>query len=159
MKKLAYILAAAMVLLSGCKKEEASEVGKWYAYNTADSKDDVAVVLDLQAGNKVDLIITAWGNRWQGTYTYDGKTVEVKWDKFMGRPSATDDYWVRKDIDRIPVAPENIYFGWSEPLDTSLEDVAADANRFGSTISIEFTYEGDKGTLSFANKDYPAERQ
>ena len=157
MKKLAYILAAAMVLLSGCKKEDASEVGKWYAYNTADSKDDVAVVLDLKADNKVDLIITAWGDRWQGTYTYDGETVKVTWNKFFARPAALDDYWT--GVDKIPVAPENIYFGWSDALDTSSEDVAVDANRYGSTISIKFTYEGDKGTLSIANKDYPAERQ
>ena len=46
MKKLAIILAAFAMVFAGCTKpggdESATEVGKWYGYNTPDSKDDVA---------------------------------------------------------------------------------------------------------------------
>ena len=162
MKKLAYILAAAAIMLCGCNKDDAStsEVGKWYAYNFNEEgtvyKNDIAIVLDLKADKTVDFIITAWGDRWQGTYTYDGKEVKITWNKYMGRPAATSDYW--ETVNRIPVAPENIYKDWN-PFDPEHEENFNDPNQFGSVISVPFTFKGDSGTIPFVGREWPAERQ
>lgn len=161
MKKLALILAsAAMMLLAGCNKEEGkSEVGKWYAYNTADSKNDIALVLELKADGTADYMITAWGCRWRGPYTYDGKVVKITWNKYLARPAALSEGWQDANGNFIYCTePAHIYDKWQE-LTILQGDDEIEANRFGATIEIPFTFSGDTGTMEAANKSYPAERQ
>ena len=159
MKKLAWIFAAAaIVLFSGCNKDKGndsnvSEVGKWYGYNpqengTAD-KNDVAIVLELKADNTADLMLTAWGSRWQGTYTYDGQVVKLKWNKFLFRGNAGE-------LGHDAVSPLHLYEWWTV---YDKQEVFQNPDQFGSTIDIKFTYSGDKGTIDIANKPCPAERQ
>ncbi len=133
--------------------EVIKEGDKWYGYNSADNKNDVALVLELKADNSADFIITAWGDRWQGAYTYDGETVKLTWTKFLSRPAAVP--LSEQGID--PCAPENIYKYWVE-VSAGSEDYA-NAGMFGDVISIGFTHTGDTGTLNIANRDFPAERQ
>ena len=159
MKKIIWIFAAAaLVLFSGCNKdnkgsESATEVGKWYGYNPLEDgtydKNDVAIVLDLKADKTADLMLTAWGSRWQGTYTYDGKVVKLKWNKFLFRGNAAA-------LGHNAVSPDHLYEWW-ESFDQ--QEIFQDPNIFGSTIEIKFTYSGNKGTIDVANKPCPAERQ
>ena len=160
MKKLGMILAAAaMVLFFGCtdnnETDSTSEVGVWYAYNTPDSKDDVAYALELRSDGKADFIISAWGCRWQGTYTYDGKEVKLTWNKYLCRLAAIPSEEAGHDK---PCAPENLYKWWEEAVATD-EAYEQDANRFGQVITISFTYKGDTGVMNMANKPCKAERQ
>ena len=144
------LAAATMVLFTGCKKdsgnENASEVGKWYGFNMvedAPDKDDVAYVLDLKSDKSVDFIISAWGERYQGTYTYDGAVVTVNYTKILSRPSAID----YVDIyDESPCAPANLYKHWVE-------------SEGSGTREIKFTYSGNTGEIDMANKPCYAERQ
>lgn len=161
MKKLGLIIAsAAALLLAACNgnddnKESGTEVGLWYAYNTPDSKDDVAFVLDLRADSSAEFIISAYGCRWQGTYTYDGAVVSLTWNKYLSRlaaiPSEEAGY-------EHPCAPENLYKWWEE-VSSQDERYETDATQFGQVIEIAFTYEGDKGVINLANKPCVAERQ
>ena len=66
MKKLFIALAVAALCFAACKPEDKpkddsgnTEVGLWYGYNTPDSKDDVAYVLDLKKDGTADFIISA----------------------------------------------------------------------------------------------------
>ena len=160
MKKLAYILAAAMVLLCGCKKEDdssTSEVGKWYGYNTAEdgsyNKNDVAYMLDLKSDKSAEYIISAWGCRWKGTYTYDGEEVKLTWKQYYARPAAIP----LSDYLPNPCSPENIYKEWVEV--TSNDEGYEDAGQYGDVLVIKFTFKGDKGTIDMFNKPCVAERQ
>lgn len=156
MKRLAWIFAAvAMVLFSGCNKpnESATEVGKWYGYNPTENgfdRDDVAILLDLKADKSADLMLTAWGCRWQGTYTYDGSVVRIKWNKFLVRGNASV-------LGHDAVSPNHLYEWWVG-FDKD-ENSFQDPDQFGSTIEVKFTYSGNKGTIDIANKPCPAERQ
>lgn len=151
MKKFAVILAAVAMLFASCDPDDsASEVGKWYGYNTPDSKDDVAYVLDLKADSSADFIVSAWGQRWQGTYTYDGKFVYLTWNKYYARPNATA-YW--DAYGESACLPKNLYEHWTLAADSE------DANMYGATIKISFTYSGDTGEIDIFNKPCHAERQ
>ncbi len=159
MKKLAWIFAAAaIVLFSGCNKDkgndaQVTEVGKWYGYNPQENgtanKNDVAIVLELKADNTADLMLTAWGSRWQGTYTYDGQVVKLKWNKFLFRGNAGE-------LGDDAVSPLHLYEWWTV---YDKQEVFQNPDQFGSVIEIKFTYSGNKGTLDIANKPCPAERQ
>ena len=159
MKKLAIFMAAVALVCAGCSKEKedenssSTEVGKWYAYNTADSKEDVAYVLELKADGTADFIISAWGERWQGTYTYDGKVVKLTYNKFLVRDKA----WV---LGNDATSPEHLDDWWVDfALGQNLPEGDYDPDEFGKTLSISFTYKGDKGEINIANKPCPAERQ
>ena len=151
MKQLAILLAAAAMLFAGCNKDDnSSEVGKWYGYNTPDSKDDVAYVLELKADKSADFIISAWGCRWQGTYTYDGQLVKLTWNKYFARPNAMNYIEAYGDY---PTLPKNLYEHWTEA------STSEDANQYGAVIEIKFTYSGDTGEIDMFNKPCHAERQ
>ena len=150
MKKIAVILAAVAMLFASCTPDDSTEVGKWYGYNTPDSKDDVAFVLELNADNSADFIISAYGSRWQGTYTYDGKVVRLTWNKYYARPNATN---YQGAYGESPCLPKNLYEHWD--LATGSED----ANQYGATLEIKFTFSGDKGEIDMFNKPCKAERQ
>lgn len=163
MKKLAIILAAAaMMFVTGCKKDNggsgtATEVGKWYAYNVLEGgtvdKNDVAFVLELKADKTADFMICAWGSRWQGTYTYDGKVVKLQYNKFLFRGNAAE-------LGHNSVDPAHLYEWWnSYDLNNPPQDVFQRPDDFGQVIEIGFTYSGNNGTINMANKPCPAERQ
>ena len=161
MKKLAYILAAIAVLFCGCNKEDessTSEVGKWYGYNTFEdgsyNKNDVAYMLDLKADKSAEFIISAWGCRWQGTYTYDGQEVKLTWNKYFARPAAIP--LVDAGYDN-PCSPENIYKWWNEVGEK--DEGYESASEYGEVLTIKFTFKGDKGTIDMFNKPCVAERQ
>ena len=161
MKKIAYILAAAAVLFCGCNKDDdstsTSEVGKWYGYNTsADgtyNKNDVAYMLDLKSDKSADFIISAWGCRWEGTYTYDGEEVKLTWNKYYARPNAS----TLIETVNNPCSPENIYKFWTE-IGENDEGYQA-ASQYGDVLTIKLTFKGDKGTIDMFNKPCVAERQ
>lgn len=160
MKKLAYILAAAAVLFCGCNKNDdssTSEVGKWYGYNTFEdgnyNKNDVAYMLDLKSDKSADFIISAWGSRWEGTYTYDGEEVKLTWNKYYARPAASPLAEAGED----PCAPENLYKWWNE-VGAKDEGYEA-ASQYGDVLTIKLTFKGDKGTIDMFNKPCVAERQ
>lgn len=159
MRRIAWIFAAALVLFSGCNKDNkggtdpVTEVGKWYGYNpqengTAD-KNDVAIVLELKADKTADLMLTAWGSRWQGTYTYDGKIVKLNWNKFLFRGNAAA-------LGTDSTSPNHLYDWW---VAFDNQEIFQNPDMFGSTIEIKFTYSGNNGTIDIANKPCPAERQ
>ena len=151
MKKIAGILAAVAMLFASCDPDDsATEVGKWYGYNTPDNKDDVAYVLELNADKTADYIISAWGCRWQGTYTYDGKVVKLTWNKYYCRPAAAD---YHATYGESPCLPKNLYERWE------LANESDEANEYGATLEIKFTYSGDKGEIDMFNKPCYAERQ
>ena len=156
MKKFGIILAAtAMFLLSACGKDDDSEVGKWYGYNVAGDKSDVVYVLDMKADASVDFIITAWGVRMQGSYTYDGSTVTINVKKYLGREAAIP----LSETLPNPCAPENIYKLWLElPVNTPEYEDAAGYTENG-IFKVAFTYKGNKGEINVFNKPCEAERQ
>lgn len=154
---------AAALIFSGCSSDEpasTSEVGKWYGYNTDGEgnydKGDVAYMLELKSDKSADFIISAWGNRWKGTYTYDGKEVKLTWNKYYGRPAAIP---LEEAGFHNPCSPENIYKWWIGPDDEGYEDYSEDANQHGDALVIKFTFKGDKGTIDMFNKPCVAERQ
>lgn len=169
MKKLVYILAAAaMVLLTGCKKDnkggkDATEVGKWYAYNVlydgTVNKNDIVYVLELKADKTADFMITAWGSRWQGPYTYDGKVVKITWNKFLFRPAALSDDWTVNGTFIYCTEPDHIYDKWQSWSSQVSDEYGQDPDQFGQTLEISFTYSGDTGEIDLVNKPCPAERQ
>ena len=149
MKKIAMIMAAAaMTLFIGCNKggnaPEGSEVGKWYGFNAPEDKTDVAYVLDLKEDKSADFIISAWGERYQGTYTYDGEVITITYTAILSRPNAWD---YQEEYGESPCAPENLYKHWSEAVPAS------------GTKEIAFTYTGNTGLIDVANKPCYAERQ
>lgn len=156
MKKTGILIAAtALLILAGCGKigkddTAASEVGKWYAYNTPDSKEDVAFVLELKADKTADFMICAWGSRWQGTYTYDGKVVKLTWNKFLYRGNAGE-------LGTDSTSPSHLYDWWKAA--SASDEIPQDPDQFGKTISIGFTYTGDSGVIDLANKPCTAQRQ
>ena len=161
MKKLAYLLAAAAVLFCGCTKDDdsssTSEVGKWYGYNTDEDGNydtgDVAYMLDLNADKSAEFIISAWGCRWQGTYTYDGAEVKLTWNKYFARPNAV----AISETGEDPCSPENLYKWWTE-IGSTDEGYGA-ASEYGKVLTIKLSFKGDKGTIDMFNKPCVAERQ
>ena len=145
-----FLAAATLVLFTGCKKdsgnENTSEVGKWYGFNmveNAPDKNDVAFVLDLKSDKSVDFIISAWGERYQGTYTYDGAVVTISYNKYITRPNAVA---YEEAYGESPCAPANLYKHWVE-------------GEGSGTLEIKFTYTGNTGEINRANKPCYAERQ
>ena len=135
MKKLAILMAAVALLFVGCKPnvEEddnagQTEVGLWYGYNTPDSKEDVAYVLELKKDGTADFIISAWGCRYQGPYTYDGKVVKLTWEKYLYRPNAINYMELYNDY---PTLPQNLYLHWEDGTTSD------DANQYGAVIEIK----------------------
>ena|GEM_PF-2601510 len=160
MKKLFIALAAAALCFVACNPEDKpkddsgkTEVGLWYGYNTPDSKEDVAIVLEMKADGKADLMLTAWGCRWQGTYTYADNVVKLTWNKFLVRGKA----W---DLGDDAVSPAHLYDWWVDfSSDENLPEGDYNPEEFGKTIEINFTYSGDTGVVDIANKPCVAERQ
>jgi hypothetical protein len=139
------ILSVAMVLMTGCKKDENSEEGKWYAYEKGDATY-TRLYIELNDG-KADLIITAWGDRYNGTYTYDaaeGKLV-------INNATQT----VRGNAGELgdkSTLTSNLFNDW--PGATS-----ADHIHLGSTIEMGFKVNGNTATCSFVGLEMEMTRQ
>ena len=72
MKRIIYLLSIALVALVSCNKTDDSSTsldGRWNAPRFADQPDDYAFSLIFK-GNKLDAYIIAWGEHFEGTYTF-----------------------------------------------------------------------------------------
>lgn len=139
------IMSVAMVLMTGCKKDENSEEGKWYAYEKGDATY-TRLYIELNDG-KADLIITAWGDRYNGSYTYDaaeGKLV-------INNATQT----VRGNAGELgenSTLTSNLFNGW--PGATS-----ADHKSLGPTIEMGFKVNGDKAICTFVGLEMEMTRK
>ena len=156
MKRFGIALAVAdMFMFSACEKDSGSEVGKWFGYNIKGDKSDVALVLDMGADGSVDFIITAWGVRMLGEYTYDGKVVTIHVKQYKVRPNAESLAGVGKD----PCAPKNIYEWWNDaPVGSEGYEDASSYTDDG-VFQLNFTFKGNTGEMQAFNKPYWSERQ
>lgn len=146
MKKLLLaIMSVAMVLMTGCKKDENSEEGKWYAYEKGDATY-TRLYIELNDG-KADLIITAWGDRYNGSYTYDaaeGKLV-------INNATQT----VRGNAGELgenSTLTSNLFNGW--PGATSADHIS-----LGPTIEMGFKVNGDKAICTFVGLEMEMTRK
>ncbi len=146
MKKLLLaILSVAMVLMTGCKKDENSEEGKWYAYEKGDATY-TRLYIELNDG-KADLIITAWGDRYNGSYTYDaaeGKLVINNATQIV-RGNAGE-------LGENSTLTSNLFNGWPGPT-------SADHISLGPTIEMGFKVNGNTATCSFVGLEMEMTRK
>lgn len=129
------IMSVAMVLMTGCKKDENSEEGKWYAYEKGDATY-TRLYIELNDG-KADLIITAWGDRYNGSYTYDA----VEGKLVINNATQT----VRGNAGELgenSTLTSNLFNGWPGP--TSADHIA-----LGATFELGFKVNGDKAICTF----------
>ena len=136
-------MSAALVLLAGCTKSEGSEEGKWYGYEGR-GKESVSLYLELKGG-QADLIITAWGTRYKGPYTYnaeDGRLV-LTYDSCLTR------YVGMEEPDKA-VLVSNLFNDWPGAS-------GADHVILGKPIQMTFTINGDKATCDIDTLNKPVE--
>ena len=122
-----------MLLFAGCNKEESGSVeGKWYCYEG--SEQYTRLYLGLENG-KADFIITAWGDRYKGSYTYDAATgaLTITNAEQICRGNAGE-------LGDQSTLTSNLFNGW--PGATTADHV-----NFGSTIRMNFKVNGDTATL------------
>ena len=157
MKRILLIAMAAFAAfaLSSCNKEDennTSEVGKWYSYDTAD-KTKVGLVIELKADGNADLIVTAWGERWLGTYTYDGSSeLTFTYTQFQRRFKAWESAEEATDV-------KHIYDWWDDESRIS-PDADYDPDFFGGkTFKLAFKVNGKTAETVIANKPWTLVRQ
>lgn len=129
------IMSVAMVLMTGCKKDENSEEGKWYAYEKGDATY-TRLYIELNDG-KADLIITAWGDRYKGSYTYNAEEGKL----VISNATQT----VRGNAGELgddSTLTSNLFNGWPGPT-------SADHINLGPTIELGFKVNGDKAICTF----------
>ena len=128
-------MSAALVLLSSCTKPGNSEEGQWFCYEGG-GEQQARLYLELKNG-KADLIITAWGTRYQGPYTYNAESGDlvIKYDSVKSR-------YVAMEAPDKAVLVSNLFNDWPGP--TSADHVILD-----SPISMVFTVNGDKANCKF----------
>ena len=123
-----------MLLFAGCNKENsASEEGQWFCYENGGQH--ARLYLELKGG-KADLIITAWGTRYKGTYTYaeDGTlTINYKSDGVLTR-------YVGMEEPEKATLISNLFNDW--PGASGAEHVI-----LNSPIVMNFKVNGDTATL------------
>lgn len=145
MKKLLLaIMSIAVVLMTGCNKDENSEQGKWYAYE--DGTTHTRLYLELKNG-KADLIITAWGDRYNGSYTYDA----VEGKLVINNATQT----VRGNAGELgenSTLTSNLFNGW--PGATSADHIS-----LGPTIEMGFKVNGNTATCSFVGLEMEMTRK
>ena len=125
----------ALLLAVGCNPEENSSIeGQWYCYE----QEGLHTRLYLELNNgKADLIITAWGERYKGTYTYsesDGK-LTINYSTRLARG-------VAGEIGEKSTLTSNLFNDW--PSDTSVDHVI-----LSSPIVMNFLVEGDTAVCDF----------
>lgn len=146
MKKLVLaLMSVTMLFMTACNKEENSEEGKWYAYENGD-KTYTRLYFELNDG-KVDLIITAWGDRYKGSYTYDaaeGKLV-------ISNATQT----VRGNAGELgdnSTLTSNLFNGWPGPT-------SGDHINLGQTFELGFKVNGDKAICTFVGLELEMVRE
>ena len=127
-----------LLLFAGCNKENsASEEGQWYCYEHGGQA--ARLYLELKGG-KADLIITAWGVRYKGDYTYkNGKvTLTFKSDGVQTR------YVGSEEPDKA-TAIENLFKDW--PFASAYDHVI-----WGSPIVFGFDVDGDNALFNYEDE-------
>lgn len=146
MKKLLLaIMSVALVLMTGCKKDENSEEGKWYAYEKGDATY-TRLYIELNDG-KADLIITAWGDRYKGSYTYNAEEGKL----VISNATQT----VRGNAGELgenSTLTSNLFNGW--PGATSADHIS-----LGPTIEMGFKVNGNTATCSFVGLEMEMTRK
>lgn len=129
MKRLLFaLMSAAMVLLTGCNKPGDSEEGQWFCYERGEQ--NASFYMELKGG-QADFIITAWGTRYTGPYTYnaqDGK-LTINYTKSYTR------YVAGEEPDKATLV-SNLFNDWPGASE-------ADHVILSSPIEMEFTLDGD----------------
>ena len=125
-----------MLLFSGCTKEESknSIEGKWYCYENGEQHTRLYVGLE---NGKADLIITAWGDRYKGGYTYDEakQTLSIAYTEKICRG-------VAGELLEQSTLTSNLFNGWPGPT-------AADHVSLPNPIEMIFKVNGNKATCEF----------
>jgi len=146
MKKLLFLAAAAvMVLFTACKKEESNSIeGQWYCYENGGQ--DVRLYLELK-DSKADLIITAWGDRYKGSYTYaeETGTLAINYTTYQAR------YVAGENPDKA-TSLSNLFNDW--PGST-----AADHVDLENPITMTFIVNGNTATCEFVGLQMQMERK
>ncbi len=137
MKKVFVLAATALMLLfSGCNKEESknSIEGEWYCYENGEQH--TRLYMGLKDG-KADLIITAWGDRYKGSYTYDEakQTLSISYTEKICRG-------VAGELQEQSTLTSNLFNGWPGPT-------SADHVSLANPIEMTFKVNGDKATCEF----------
>lgn len=141
MKKLLSIALAAFTIIAfgckpeGAKNEESNSIeGQWFCYENAGQA--ARLYLELKGG-KADMIITAWGTRYKGDYTYsDGTlTITYKNDGLFTR-------YVGSEEPEKATAISNLFEDWPGPSE-------ADHVILGSPIVIGFDVDGDNALFNY----------
>lgn len=141
MKKFVFIALAAFALVaSGCKPEGAKQEdsnsieGQWFCYENAGQA--ARLYLELKGG-KADMIITAWGVRYKGDYTYkDGTlTITYKSDGCLTR-------YVAGEEPEKATSISNLFEDWPGPSE-------ADHVILGSPIVVGFDVDGDNALFNY----------
>lgn len=129
-------MSAVIFLVSGCNGADDNSgdslEGKWYCYE--EGGQHTRLYLELKDG-KADLIITAWGDRYKGPYTYDGETITLSWDTYLQRGNAGE-------LGQDATLTSKIFDGW--PGATS-----ADHPEMDNPIHIDFKVKGKTAACFF----------
>ncbi len=146
MKKFLLILAGvALMLFAGCTKDNSksnSEEGQWYCYEGG--VDHTRLYLELKNG-KADLIITAWGDRYQGPYTYKDETLTINWEKQICRGNAGE-------LGENSTLTSNLLNGW--PGETSADHITLE-----KPIVMPFKVNGDTAQCEFVGLNMEMKRK
>ena len=137
MKKVFVLAATALMLLFlGCTKEESknSIEGNWYCYENGEQHTRLYVGLE---NGKADLIITAWGDRYKGSYTYDEakQTLSIAYTEQICRG-------VAGELQEQSTLTSNLFNGWPGPTE-------ADHVNLPNPIVMPFKVDGNKATCEF----------
>lgn len=122
------LMLAAVALFAACNKEGVSEEGQWFCYERGEQ--NARFYMELKDG-QADFIITAWGTRYTGPYTYnaqDGK-LTINYTKSYTR------YVAMEEPDKATLV-SNLFNDWPGASE-------ADHVILSSPIEMDFTLDGD----------------
>lgn len=146
MKRLLYLIPLLAVLLAvGCNPEENSSIeGQWYCYEQEGLH--TRLYLELKDG-KADLIITAWGDRYKGTYTYSEseKKLTINYTTTLARGNAGE-------LGQNATLTSNLFNDW--PSATSADHVLE-----SNPIVMGFEVDGDNAVCDFVGLIMPMTRK
>ena len=146
MKRLLYLIPMLALLLAvGCNPDEnASIEGQWYCYEQEGLH--TRLYLELKDG-KADLIITAWGDRYKGTYTYSesDKKLTINYATKLERGNAGE-------LGENSTLTSNLFNDW--PSATSADHV-----NLSNPIEMGFEVDGDTAVCDFVGLIMPMTRK
>lgn len=137
-------MSAALVLFSGCNKPEDTEEGQWYCYENGVTH--TRLYIELKSG-KADLIITAWGDRYKGPYSYNAEEgkLTINWEEVIRRGNAAE-------LGDKSTLTSNIFNDW--PSATEKDPITLE-----KPIVMDFKITGDKATCEFVGLNLELERK